>query len=56
MGPTTFAIFDAFPDDDARQSHLNGQIAAALMEKADDLLATPPSINSLDVIASKLPS
>ena len=28
MGPTTFAIFDAFPDDDARQSHLNGQIAA----------------------------
>ena len=25
MGPTTFAIFDAFPDDDARQSHLNGR-------------------------------
>ena len=56
MGPTTFAIFDAFPDDDARQSHLNGKIAAALMEKADDLLATPPSIHPLDVIASKLPS
>ena len=56
MGPTTFAIFDAFPDDDARQSHLNGRIAAALMEKADDLLATPPSIHPLDVIASKLPS
>jgi quinol monooxygenase YgiN len=56
MGPTSFAIFDAFPDDDARQAHLSGPIAEALMAKAGELLATPPSINSMDVIASTLPA
>jgi quinol monooxygenase YgiN len=54
MGPTTFAIFDVFPDEGARQAHLNGEIAKALMEHADDLLASPPRIHELDVIASKL--
>jgi quinol monooxygenase YgiN len=56
MGPTTFGIFDCFPDDAARQAHLNGQVAAQLMEKADDLLAAPPSIEPLDVLAAKLPA
>ncbi len=54
MGPTTFAIFDVFPDEDSRQAHLNGEIAKALMEHADELLAQPPQIHQLDVIASKL--
>ena len=54
MGPTSFAIFDVFPDEDSRQAHLNGEIAKALMEHADDLLAKPPQIHQLDVIASKL--
>ena len=54
MGPTTFAIFDVFPDEESRQAHLNGEIAKALMEHADDLLAKPPQIHQLDVIASKL--
>jgi len=34
MGPSTFGIFDVFPSDDGRQAHLNGPIAAALMEQA----------------------
>ncbi len=55
MGPTSFAIFDAFPDDDSRQAHLSGPIAEALMAHADELLATPPSINAVDVFASKVP-
>jgi quinol monooxygenase YgiN len=55
MGPTSFAIFDVFPDEDARQAHLNGEIAKALMTKADELLASPPQIHQLDVVASKLP-
>ena len=54
MGPTTFAIFDVCPDEESRQAHLNGEIAKALMEHADDLLAKPPQIHQLDVIASKL--
>lgn len=55
MGPTTFGIFDAFPDEAGRQAHLSGQVAEALMQKASDLLAQPPDIQKIDVIADKLP-
>ena len=55
LGPTTFAIFDAFEDESARQAHLNGPIAKALMENAPKLLATTPSIEPIDVLGAKLP-
>lgn len=55
MDRSTFAIFDAFPDEAGRQAHLSGRVAAALMAKAPDLLATPPSIEKVDVLAAKLP-
>lgn len=54
MGPSTFAIFDAFPDDAGRQAHLSGRVAAALMAKAPELLAKPPAIEKVDVLAAKL--
>ena len=54
-GPSSFAIFDAFPDEEGRDAHLNGKVAAALMAKADELFAQPPRINKLDILASKLP-
>jgi hypothetical protein len=34
---------------------LNGRIAAALMAKAGELLAEPPQIQKVDVLAAKLP-
>ncbi|HEX3773553.1 MAG TPA: antibiotic biosynthesis monooxygenase [Polyangiaceae bacterium] len=49
-----FGIFDVFPDDSGRKAHLNGPIAAALMAKADELLAEPPRIEQVDVLAAKL--
>ena len=55
LGPTTFAIFDAFPDAAGRSAHLAGPVAAALMKHAPDLLASPPSIEQVDVLADKLP-
>jgi quinol monooxygenase YgiN len=55
MGPSTFGIFDAFPDEAGRQAHLSGRVAAALMQKAADLLAKPPAIEKVDVLAAKLP-
>ncbi len=55
LGPSTFGIFDAFPDESGRNAHLNGQVAAALMAKAPDLLSQPPSIEKVDVLAAKLP-
>jgi quinol monooxygenase YgiN len=51
--PTTFWIFDTFGSEEARQAHINGEIAAALMAKADELLAGPPEIMAADVLASK---
>jgi len=55
MGPSTFGIFDAFPGEAGRQAHISGRVAAALKAKASDLLSTPPSIEKIDVLASKLP-
>ena len=54
-GPSTFAIFDAFPDEAGRQAHLNGKVAAALMANAAELLAEAPKIEQVDVLADKLP-
>jgi quinol monooxygenase YgiN len=56
LGPTTFGIFDAFPDESGRQAHLSGKVAAALMAKAPELLAQPPVIEKADVLAVKLPA
>jgi quinol monooxygenase YgiN len=55
IGPTTFAIFDAFRDEAGRQNHLNGPIAKALMAQAPNLLAAAPVIEPMDVLGAKLP-
>ena len=54
LGPSTFAIFDAFPDEAGRTAHLSGRLAAALGEKASELLAEPPTIERADILAAKL--
>jgi quinol monooxygenase YgiN len=56
LGPSTFGIFDAFPNEAGRQAHLSGKVAAALMAKAGELFSTPPSIEKVDVLAAKLPA
>ncbi len=55
LGPTTFGIFDAFPDEKGRQAHLAGRVAAALMARTPELFAKPPVIEKIDVLAAKLP-
>lgn len=50
----TYGIFDVFDDDAGRQAHLDGPIAAALMANAEELLAEPPTLTMIDVIASKV--
>jgi quinol monooxygenase YgiN len=56
-GPSSFAIFDTFDDEAGRDAHLNGKVAAALMEKikAGDLFAKTPEIHKLEILADKLP-
>ena len=56
LGPSTFGIFDTFPDDQGREAHLAGRVAAALMAKAPELLAGAPSIEKVEVLAAKIPS
>jgi quinol monooxygenase YgiN len=53
LGPTRFAIFDTFSDNAGREAHLAGEVAAALTERAPELLAQPPSIERADVLAEK---
>ncbi len=55
LGPLTFGVFDAFADEGGRQFHLNGPIAQALMARAHELLAEPPTIEQIDVLGAKLP-
>jgi len=54
LGPSTFAIFDAFADESGRQTHLSGPIAKALMAHAPNLLAVPPSIERTEILGAKL--
>jgi quinol monooxygenase YgiN len=53
VSDTTYGIFDTFETEDARQAHLNGEIPTALGQVADDLLAAPPDIRTIEVIAAK---
>ena len=54
-GTSSFAIVDVFPDEAGRRAHLDGPVAAALIERAGELLADPPHIEQVDVVAAKLP-
>jgi quinol monooxygenase YgiN len=55
LGPSTFGIFDAFPDEAGRKAHLTGRVAAALNAKAAELFAQSPVIEKVEVLAAKLP-
>jgi quinol monooxygenase YgiN len=52
----TFAIFDCFADDAARDAHLAGEVARTLRAKAKDLFSGPPQIEKIDVLFDKLPA
>ena len=54
FGPSTFGIFDVFPDEEGREAHPSGRVAAALIDNVGEHLQEP-TIERIDVIASKLP-
>ena len=54
FGKSEFGIFDAFADEGGRKAHLEGPIAKALMSRAGDLLAQPPKIEQVDLLAAKV--
>jgi quinol monooxygenase YgiN len=55
IGPAKYGIFDTFPNDEARNAHLTGEIAKALFAKAEELFLTPPKIDMLEILAAKAP-
>ena len=54
ISPSSFAIVDVFPDEAGRRAHLDGPVATALSQSGKGLLAKPPAIEQVDVIAAKL--
>jgi len=52
-GEGRYGIFDTFNDEAGREAHLSGEIAKALMAKADELLSEPPKINKIQILAVK---
>jgi len=53
INDSVFGIFDTFEAEEGREAHLSGPIAAALMANADRLLAKPPVIEKLNILAAK---
>ena len=50
---STFGIFDTFADEVARQTHLGGEMAKALMARADELFLKAPEIELSEILAVK---
>ena len=52
LEPRKFGIFDTFANESSRNAHLTGEIAKVLSARANELLALPPQIAKVDVLAS----
>ena len=52
LGPGKFGIFDTFANEGGRNAHLSGDIAKALGARANELFATPPQIEKVEILAS----
>ena len=55
LDESTYCIFDVFPDDEARSTHLSGGVGQALAARGGELFSADPSISKFDVLAYKLP-
>jgi quinol monooxygenase YgiN len=53
LSPTTFGVFDAFASEEDRQAHLAGNMAKTLISRVDEMLAKPPSVEPVDILAMK---
>jgi quinol monooxygenase YgiN len=52
LGPAKFGIFDTFANEGGRNAHLGGEIAKALGARANELFATPPQIEQVEILAT----
>ena len=54
FGPSTFGVFDVFPDDESRDAHLAGGVGQALGPNTG-VLFSEPQIEKIDILAEKIP-
>ena len=54
FGPSSFGVYDAFPDDEARDAHLAGGVGQALGPNTG-VLFSEPQIEKIDILADKVP-
>lgn len=54
LGPSTFGVFDVFPDDEARDAHLAGGVGQALGPNTG-VLFSEPQVERIDLLAQKIP-
>ena len=55
FGPSSFGVYDVFPDDEARDAHLAGGVGQALGPNTG-VLFSEPQIEKLDILADKVPA
>jgi quinol monooxygenase YgiN len=52
LGNAKFGIFDTFANEGGRSAHLTGEIAKALGARANELFATPPKVEKVEILAT----
>jgi quinol monooxygenase YgiN len=55
LGRGEYGLLVVFPDEAARDAHLQGRVAEELTGPSDELFETVPVMRAFDVLASKLP-
>ena len=55
FGPSTFGVYDVFPDDAARDAHLAGGVGQALGPNTG-VLFSEPQIERIDILTHKVPA
>ena len=51
--PGTYGIIDTFEDESGRDAHLNGELAKAVLGRADELFSVAPKVHRLQMISEK---
>lgn len=54
LSPSTFGVYDVFPDDEARDAHLAGGVGQALGPNTG-VLFHEPQVEKIDILAEKMP-
>jgi quinol monooxygenase YgiN len=56
LGPSTFGVFDAFPDEEGRQAHFKARAAQLQQRAAEQFVEGSLVMQEVDILAAKLPA